>query len=73
MPIAASQTVVRSGVQNDYDDIQEAIDNLESDGGSVLIRAGLHRLSQGMHINKSNVSLYGEQGTILRLDCYANA
>lgn len=55
-------------VPDDYSDIQEAVDKLNNDGGSVFIRAGLYILSQGIHINKSNVSLFGEQGTIIQLD-----
>lgn len=55
-------------VPDDYSDIQLAIDELSTDGGSIFIKAGLYTLSQGIHINKSNISLLGEQGTILQLD-----
>lgn len=54
-------------IPDDYNDIQEAIDDLESGGGSIFIRAGIYTLSQGIHINKSNVSLIGERGTKLKL------
>lgn len=60
----ASPTVI---VPDDYEDIQGAIDDLRGDVGSVFIRAGLYTLTQGIHINKSNISLSGEQGTILKL------
>jgi len=48
-------------------DIQKAIDNLPSEGGTVKIPAGIHILRKGLHINKSNVCLSGEAGTYLKL------
>lgn len=49
------------------DSIQEAIGKLPAAGGTVFIKAGTHALSAGIHINRSNVSVIGEQGTILKL------
>lgn len=47
--------------------IQQVIDNLPAEGGTVFIEAGVHLLSAGIYINKSNVTLCGEQGTVLSL------
>jgi parallel beta-helix repeat protein len=32
-----------------------------------LIRAGIHTLTQGIHVNRSNIAITGEPGTILKL------
>ncbi len=49
------------------DSIQEAIDNLPTKGGSVFIKAGVHEIASGIHINQSNVTISGEQGTVIKL------
>ena len=48
--------------------IQQAINLLPPEGGSVFLKAGEYDLSQGIHINRSNVSLKGEPGVILKLE-----
>lgn len=48
-------------------DIQQAIDSLPPEGGTIFIKAGVHALSKGLHINRPNVSLIGERGTLLML------
>ena len=52
--------------------IQQSIDNLPSDGGTVYIKAGMYNISASIHINKSNVTLQGEQGAILFLADHIN-
>lgn len=47
--------------------IQAAIDALPADGGTVFIPAGTYILDGMIHINRSNVALRGEPGTLLRL------
>jgi hypothetical protein len=49
------------------DSIQEAIDSLPGEGGTVFIKAGVHEINVGIHINRSNVSIIGEQGTVIKL------
>lgn len=48
-------------------DIQAAIDSLPAAGGTVFVRAGVRVLNAGVRINRSNVALQGEPGTILKL------
>ena len=55
-------------VPDQFSGIQEAIDSLPSAGGSVFVRSGAYVLSHGIHINRSNITLSGEQGTSLNLD-----
>ncbi|MCK4796028.1 MAG: right-handed parallel beta-helix repeat-containing protein, partial [Spirochaetes bacterium] len=55
-------------VPDDYVNIQDAIDALPADGGTVYIKAGLYIITDYIHINNSNVTLMGEQGTKIRLD-----
>lgn len=47
--------------------IQKAIDNLPKEGGTVFIPAGKYVLDGMVHINRSNVNLRGETGTLLVL------
>ncbi len=47
--------------------IQNAIDSLPKEGGTVLLKAKVYVLDKGIHINRSNLKLVGEKGTILRL------
>lgn len=54
------------------DSIQEAIDGLSASGGTVFIKAGVHIISAGIHIKHSNISITGEQGTIIKLQNTAN-
>lgn len=54
-------------VPDDIKSIQQAIDSLSGDGGTVYIKAGAYVLSQGIHINRSNVIITGEQGTLIKL------
>lgn len=49
------------------DSIQEAIDSLPVVGGTVFVKAGIHEINSGIHINRSNVSIIGEQGTVIKL------
>ena len=52
--------------------IQQAINDLPSTGGTVFLRAGNYSLANGLHINRSNVTVLGEQGTNLKLDGHVN-
>lgn len=54
-------------VPDQFSGIQAAIDSLPSAGGTVFIRSDTYVLSQGIHINRSNITLAGEQGTLLKL------
>jgi hypothetical protein len=47
--------------------IQHAIESLPTEGGTVFVNAGLYVLPRGIHIDRSNVTLTGESGTILKL------
>lgn len=55
-------------VSDDINDIQQAIDSLPEDGGTVYIKAGTYILSQGIHINRSDITITGEEGTLIKLD-----
>lgn len=56
-------------VPDQCNDIQEAIDSLaENEGGTVYIKSGTYTVSEGIHINRSNITISGEQGTLIRLD-----
>ena len=48
--------------------IQNAVDSLPAEGGTVKLNAGVYTLSQGIHIDRSNVTFMGESGTVLRLN-----
>ena len=54
-------------VPDQFSGIQDAIDSLPSAGGSVFVRSGTYVLSQGIHINRSNITLSGERGTLIQL------
>ncbi len=61
-------TVITSCNCNENADyIQQAIDALPLSGGTVYLRAGSYLLTKKIHINKSNVTLLGEQGTLIKL------
>lgn len=47
--------------------IQAAIDSLPEAGGTVILPAGRYVLDGMVHINRSNVTLRGEPGTVLAL------
>ncbi|TAL68710.1 MAG: hypothetical protein EPN82_09565 [Bacteroidetes bacterium] len=59
-------------VPNDYKDIQEAIDSLPNEGGTVYIKAQVYNISQGIHVNKSNITIIGENGTCIKLADHVN-
>lgn len=63
-PPGSSQAIT---VPDDVEAIQEAIDSLPSEGGSIFIRAGTYIVSQGIHVRRSNVTILGEQGTYIKL------
>ena len=54
------------------DSIQKAIDKLPATGGTVFLKAGVHNLSAGIHINHSNISMIGEHGAALKLQNTVN-
>jgi len=56
-------------VPDEIEDIQQAIDSLTiGGGGTVYIKAGEYRLSKGIHIQHSNITILGEQGTLIKLN-----
>lgn len=59
-------------VPDDFANIQDAINSLPNNGGTVFIKAGNYIITESIHINKSNVTLKGEQGTYLKLDDHIN-
>lgn len=59
-------------VPDDAKTIQKAIDSLPSTGGTVYIKAGTYVLHQGIHVNRSNVTLRGEQGVLVKLGDHVN-
>ena len=60
-------------VPDSTEDIQEAIDLLaRAGGGTVYIRAAQYTLSQGLHIGSSNITVKGDQGTLIALDDHVN-
>jgi hypothetical protein len=60
-------------VPDEINDIQQGIDSLINDGGgTVYIKAGEYTLSQGIHINSSNITIIGEQGTLIKLGNHVN-
>lgn len=54
-------------MDNNSFDLQKAIDSLPEEGGTVFLKARVYFLNKGLHINRSNIKLVGERGTILRL------
>jgi hypothetical protein len=59
-------------VPDDESDIQFAIGLLPKNGGTVYIKAGTYLLTKGIHINKPNITITGETGTLLKLDAGVN-
>ncbi len=59
-------------VPDDVTTIQQAIDSLPPQGGTVRVRAGTYVLGQGIHVNRSNVTIVGEQGVVVRLGDHVN-
>ncbi len=54
-------------VPNGPHTIQQGIDALPTEGGTVFIKSGTYLLNEGIHINRSNVTIEGEQGVKVRL------
>lgn len=59
-------------VPDDVASIHQAIEILPDDGGTIYIKAGTYVLSQGIHINRSNVTVLGEKGTVIKLGSSVN-
>jgi hypothetical protein len=59
-------------VPDDVETIQQAIDSLPPEGGTVHVRAGTYILSQGIHVNRSKVTISGEQGVVVKLGEHVN-
>lgn len=60
-------------VPDEIEDIQQAIDSISTNGGgTVYIKAGVYELSQGIHINSSNITISGEQGVLIKLNDNVN-
>jgi nitrous oxidase accessory protein NosD len=59
-------------VPDDVATIQQAIDSLPLEGGTVRVRAGTYVVAQGIHVNRSNVTILGEQGVVVRLGEHVN-
>ncbi len=69
-PVDQAPVVV---VPDDVADIQAAIDSaLPTAGGTIFIRSGVYRLTAGIHIGRSNVSVVGEPGVLLTLAAGVN-
>jgi parallel beta-helix repeat protein len=56
----------------DSSKIQQAIYALPVAGGTIYLKAGNYALVSGIHIDRSNVTILGEQGTFLRLGEHVN-
>ncbi|HBM14890.1 MAG TPA: hypothetical protein DD381_00850 [Lentisphaeria bacterium] len=54
-------------ILSDSDNIQKAINSLPEEGGTVFLKAKQYMLDKGLHINRSNIKLVGENGTRLKL------
>ncbi len=52
--------------------IQDAIDSLPESGGTVYIKAGIYNIDEGLRIDRSDVALIGEPGTVLILSDHVN-
>lgn len=59
-------------VPDDYAGIGEALSAIPNEGGTVYVKAGTYILSSGIHIDRSNITILGEQGTLLQLDDNVN-
>jgi parallel beta-helix repeat protein len=63
-PPGSSPTII---VPDDYTSIGEALSAIPNEGGTVYIKAGTYILSSGIHVDRSNVTIYGERGTLVQL------
>ena len=54
-------------VPDDMTSIQLAIDSLPEAGGTVYIKPGIYLVAQAIHINRSNITVSGQRGTVLKL------
>jgi hypothetical protein len=59
-------------VPDDVTTIQQAIDSLPLEGGTVRVRAGIYVVTQKVHVSRSNVTILGEQGVVVRLGDHVN-
>ena len=66
------QVITPCNCDEDASNIQQALNVLPAAGGTVYFKAGNFALTNGIHINRSNVTILGEQGTLLRLDDHVN-
>jgi hypothetical protein len=55
-------------VPDEYPGIQDAVNDIPQEGGTVYVRAGQYVIDQGIHIKRSNVTILGEQGALVRLE-----
>jgi hypothetical protein len=57
-------------VPDDFTNIHQAVNSLslQENGGTIYIKAGTYILSKSIHVNFSNVTITGEQGTLIKLD-----
>jgi hypothetical protein len=62
-----STVIIYAATITDKDNIQKAIDSLPAKGGTIQLNAGTYILHEGLHINRSNVTINGERGTLLKL------
>ncbi|UCD95412.1 MAG: right-handed parallel beta-helix repeat-containing protein [Candidatus Zixiibacteriota bacterium] len=63
-----AEIVVPDSVPN----VQDGVGLLPDSGGTIFIRAGIHRVTEAIHVNRSNVTITGEQGTIIKLGDHVN-
>ncbi len=68
-PAGSSQVIT---VPDDIESIHEAIDALPLPGGTIYIKAKTYTLTQGVYINRSNVTIVGEKGTVVKLGDHVN-
>lgn len=65
--VVAVNVVALDGT-GDYDNIQDAIDDLPAEGGIVMMRPGTYVIDSEITINKDNVTIQGQGGaTIIKL------
>lgn len=68
-PVGPSPVIIIS----ENDDIQQAIDSIaQENGGTIYLKSGRYELSQGIHINCSNIKISGEPGTLIELNSNVN-
>jgi parallel beta-helix repeat protein len=65
---APANVITPCNCSEDASKIQQAINTLPLAGGTIYLKAGNFTLTNGIHIERSNVTIQGEQGTHLRLD-----